>query len=91
MVRDFAFPELSLPWSYKGGAAGCSPCSSAGLCVNLLGALAMQKVLKLVTEVVQSRTGLTAQAGLPALMGQTDLSRDRQTGVRRTGVLMAAP
>lgn len=38
----------------------------------------MQKVLKLVTEVVQSRTGLTAQAGLPAF-SETDRPEQGQT------------
>ena len=85
VVGDFACLELSLPWSNGGRAAGCSPCSSARVCVNLLGALAMQKVFKLITEVVQDRTGLTAQAGLPASTGQMDLSRDRQTRMGTDG------
>ena len=63
VVGDFTSLELSLPWSYGGRAAGCSPCSSTRVCVNLLGALAIQKVFTLITEVVLDRTGLTVQAG----------------------------
>lgn len=79
VVGDFALLELGLPCSYRVHAAGYSPCSSAGVCVNLLGDLAMQKAFKLITEVLQGRTGLTAQAGLPALTGQMGWRRDRQT------------
>lgn len=78
VVGDFAFVELSLPWSYRGRAAGCSPCFSARVCVNLLGELAVQKVFKLVTEVVQGRTGLSAQGGLPASTGTEGPDRGRQ-------------
>ena len=77
VVGDVAFPEMRLPWCYRGLAAGRYPSSPAGVCVNVLGAFAMEKVFKLVTEVVQDRTGLTLAAGLLAPTGRMSLSRDR--------------